>query len=46
MEPDIAKMLRSTAQNISELFNMMATRVEALEKENAELRKLIQSKDE
>jgi hypothetical protein len=39
MEPDLAEMLRSTAKNISELFNMMANRVEALEKENAEMKK-------
>lgn len=38
MNPDIAEMLRSTAKNMSELFHMLANRVEQLEKENAELR--------
>jgi len=46
MEPDIADMLRSTAQNISELFNMMANRVEALEKENADLKRQLQERNE
>lgn len=38
MEPDIAAILRSTAQNLSELFNMLANKVEQLEKENAKLK--------
>ncbi len=46
MEPDIAEMLRSTAKNMSELFHMIARRVEELEKENAELRQQIQKHDE
>jgi len=46
MEPDVAEMLRSTAKNISELFNMMANRVEALEKENAELKQQLQNRNE
>lgn len=46
MEPNIAEMLRSTAHNISELFNMMANRVEALEKENADLKQQLQNRNE
>jgi cell shape-determining protein MreC len=46
MEPDVAEMLRSTAKNISELFNMMANKVEALEKENAELKQQLQNRNE
>ena len=42
MEPDIAAILRSTAQNLSELFNMLANKVEQLEKENEQLRKDLQ----
>lgn len=38
MEPDVAEILRSTAKNISELFEMLARRVNQLEKENAELK--------
>lgn len=43
MEPDIAEMLRSTAKNITELFSMLANKVEALEKENAELKKRLEN---
>lgn len=46
MEPDIAEMLRTTAKNITELFTMLANRVEALEKENAELKQQLQKRDE
>ncbi len=46
MEPDIAEMLRTTAKNITELFSMLATRVEALEKENAELKQRLQNSNE
>ena len=46
MEPDIAEMLRTTAKNITELFSMLATRVEALEKENAELKQQLQNSNE
>jgi hypothetical protein len=46
MEPDLAEMLRSTAKNISELFNMMANRVEALEKENAEMKERLKNDSE
>jgi hypothetical protein len=45
MEPDIAEILRSSAKNISELFHMLANKVEALEKENAELRSRIENKN-
>jgi|LakMenEpi03Aug12_release.lakeMendotaPanAssembly.Ray.scaffolds.fasta_scaffold4293040_1 hypothetical protein len=38
MEPDIPEMLRSTAANMTELLNMIAHRVEVLEKENSHLR--------
>lgn len=38
MEPDIPEMLRSTATNMTELLNMIARRVETLEKENNLLR--------
>jgi len=38
MEPDIPEMLRSTATNMTELLNMIAHRVEVLEKENSQLR--------
>ncbi len=44
MNPDIAEMLRSTARNMSELFHMLANRVEQLEKENAELRHQLDAK--
>lgn len=46
MEPDIAEMLRTTAKNITELFGMLASRVEALEKENADLKQQLQKQDE
>jgi cell shape-determining protein MreC len=42
MEPNIAELLRSTAKNIGELFNMLANRVEQLEKENEQLRSELQ----
>jgi len=42
MEPNIAELLRSTAKNISELFHMLANRVEHLEKENEQLGKELQ----
>ncbi len=42
MEPNIAELLRTTANNIGELFNMLANRVEQLEKENEQLRKELQ----
>ena len=38
MEPDVAEILRSTAKNISELFEMLARSVNQLEKENADLK--------
>ena len=38
MEPDIPEMLRSCATNMTELLNMIAHRVEVLEKENSHLR--------
>jgi len=38
MEPDIPEILRSTAQNMSELFHVLANRVEELEKENERLK--------
>jgi hypothetical protein len=44
MEPNIAEMLRSTAKNMSELFHMLATRVEQLEQENQELREKLEQK--
>ena len=44
MEPDIAEMLRSTAKNMSELFHMLANRVEQLERENKELREKLEQK--
>ncbi len=44
MEPDIAEMLRSTAKNMSELFHMLALRVEQLERENQELREKLEQK--
>jgi len=44
MEPDIAEMLRSTAKNMSELFHMLAIRVEQLERENQELREKLEQK--
>jgi hypothetical protein len=46
MEPDIAEMLRTTAKNITELFSMLADRVEALEKENEQLKRQLQNKNE
>lgn len=46
MEPDIAEMLRTTAKNITELFSMLAMRVEALEKENANLKQQLQNSNE
>lgn len=46
MEPDIAEMLRTTAKNITDLFSMLASRVEALEKENAELRSQLSNNNE
>lgn len=42
MEPDIAAILRSTSKNLTELFEMLARRVEQLEKENDELRSQLQ----
>lgn len=42
MEPNLADMLRSTAKNISELFEMLARRVDQLEKENEQLRSQLQ----
>ncbi len=42
MEPNIAELLRTTAKNIGELFNMLANRVEQLEEENDRLRKELQ----
>ncbi len=44
MEPDIAELLRSTAKNMSELFHMLANKVEQLEKENAELKRQLGDK--
>lgn len=44
MEPNIAEMLRSTAKNMSELFHMLALRVEQLERENQELREKLEQK--
>jgi hypothetical protein len=44
MEPNIAEMLRSTAKNMSELFLMLANRVEQLEQENRELREKLEQK--
>lgn len=44
MEPNIAEMLRSTAKNMSELFHMLANRVEQLEQENQELREKLEQK--
>jgi|688.fasta_scaffold07480_30 hypothetical protein len=44
MEPNIAEMLRSTAKNMSELFLMLANRVEQLEQENQELREKLEQK--
>ena len=44
MEPDIAEMLRSTAKNMSELFYMLANRVEQLERENQELKEKLEAK--
>jgi uncharacterized protein YqiB (DUF1249 family) len=38
MEPDIPEMLRSCATNMTDLLNMIARRVEVLEKENSQLR--------
>jgi len=38
MEPDIPEMLRSCATNMTELLNMIAHRVEVLEKENDKLK--------
>jgi hypothetical protein len=38
MEPDIPEILRSTATNMSELFNMLARKVEMLEQENLKMR--------
>lgn len=38
MEPDIPEMLRSCAINMTELLNMIAHRVEVLEKEIISLR--------
>jgi hypothetical protein len=38
MEPNVAEILRNTAKNISELFEMVANRIDVLEKENAELK--------
>lgn len=38
MEPDIPEMLRSCATNMTELLNMIAHKVEVLEKENSQLR--------
>lgn len=46
MEPNIAEMLRGTAKNIAELFAMMANRVEALEKENADLKRQLADRSE
>lgn len=46
MEPDIAEMLRTTAKNITELFTMLANKVEALEKENEHLKRQLQNKNE
>ena len=44
MEPNIAEMLRSTAKNMSELFHMLANRVEQLERENQELKEKLEAK--
>lgn len=46
MEPNIAEILRTTAKNISELFHMLANKVESLEQENAELKRQIKSSDD
>lgn len=45
MEPNIPDILRSTAKNLSDLFEMLAQRVEALEKENAELKQRVIDND-
>ena len=42
MEPNVADLLRSTAKNISELFIIIAERVEKLEEENEQLRQELQ----
>lgn len=42
MEPNIAELLKTTAKNMSELFHMLATRVEQMEKENADLRRKLE----
>jgi len=39
MEPNIPDILRSTAQNMNELFHVLANRVEQLEKENEQLKR-------
>ena len=46
MEPDIAEILRSTAKNISELFHMLANKVESLEKENTKLKQRLESNND
>lgn len=42
MEPNVSELLRTTAKNISELFKIVADRIEMLEKENEQLRKELQ----
>lgn len=44
MEPNIPDILRSTAQNMSELFHVLANRVEQLEKENEQLKRELEAR--